>query len=236
MSSETGGFSILGNLSLFAIAGVVIKFWWDVSKEIRRQRVETYERLRKDFDDRKEFFPIFSKLEAHADATLTLAKANTLEERNEAQKAINAADKDLRQIPLPAKMRFAAFIENVALHAKSGTFSYELANYEFGDIARKCWCADSFWEDLNDEGKTQETEPLWAMYKEFVQRTATCNKRLTNNPDDEMKWLNLDNDWLRRLYNWSTTLGSGVYKKIATRNTEAPASSSVSSTSHPGDA
>jgi hypothetical protein len=93
-------------------------------------------------------------------------------------------------------MQFAALIELVALHAKSGTFSYELANYEFGYIARKCWEADPFWGDL-EEGH-RSTDPLWGMYGDFIKRIKVCDDRLRDDRDREIKWIRLDTDWYHR--------------------------------------
>jgi hypothetical protein len=173
--SFLGDVSLVGDASLLAIAGAVFKYWQEVRTENRRQRVEAYERLRKGFDEEKAFFTIFAALESHAIASTADEKA--------------AAASALRKIDYRIRMRFAAFIENVALYAKSGVFSYELANYEFGDYTRKCWVADPFWEELCDAGKKNYQEPLWGMFKEFVGKIKICDDRLKQNPDYEIKRL-----------------------------------------------
>ena len=173
-----GNFTFLGNLSLFAIIATIAKYWWDLRKEQAKRRIEIYEKLRAGFDERQEFSEIFHAIEDHAQA-----KPGT-------QQAKDAADA-LRKLDWWKKMRFASFVENIALYAKSGVFSYELANYEFGDHARKCWYASPFWEDLCDPDKKNYEEPLWAMYKEFIERIKPCNDRLTENPDREIAELRI---------------------------------------------
>jgi hypothetical protein len=172
-----GELSFVGDISLLAIAGGVWTHWWDVQKERRKQRIDAYERLRKGFDEEPEFLEIFEALQAHHDS-------RTDQERT-------AVDEAMKRIDWRKRMRFAAFIENVALHAKSGIFSYELANYEFGYFARECWTTDSFWEALCDLGKKKEQEPLWTMVKEFVARIEPCNERLTADPGREVARLRI---------------------------------------------
>jgi hypothetical protein len=197
--SEPQGFSLVGNFSLLVIAATVFKFLWDANKEQRRQRIDTYEKLRKELDDPDRLFTVVEQLETRA------AAADELEEAKKAgdpvkiaaaQTTLSTADNDLRQIKLYEKMRFASLIEFVALHAKSGTFSYELANYQFGDIARKCWDADAFWEDIED-GKPRREEPLWGMFYEFIRRVNKCDYRLTKNPKRELRRTSLGVDWYR---------------------------------------
>jgi hypothetical protein len=160
------GLSWFGDLSLIAIAGALIKFGWDVSKENRRRGVEAYEKLRRDFDTEPNFEDIFKALDnlAGADGKQIL----------------------IQSIDIKYRLQFAAFTEYVALCAKSHIFSYELANYEFGDYARRCWKSNDFWKDLCDDGKNQNNEPLWGIFKEFVKRIESCNNRLKNNFDVEI--------------------------------------------------
>jgi hypothetical protein len=173
-----GDLSFLGHdASLLAISGAIfatlLKYWWDFRKESARKRMEIYEKLRKGFDEEEDFYPIFDALDARSDASTEQAK--------------QAADAQISAIDSKLRARFAAYIEDVALYAKSNIFSYELANYEFGDYTRMCWEAPSFWEDLVSPQKNQKTEPLWAMYKEFEARINVCNVRLEEKPDDEIR-------------------------------------------------
>jgi hypothetical protein len=173
--------TLVGDISLLTIAGAIlgtiVKYWWDFRKEQARRRIEVFEQLRKGFDERDEFFEIFDALEARVAAKTPSEK--------------ESADEHIRAIDWRKRMRFASFIENIALYAKSGVFSYELANYVFGDYARKCWGAGAFWEDLCDPGKKNGEEPLWTMFKEFVERVTVCDERLTANPTLEMKSLRI---------------------------------------------
>jgi hypothetical protein len=158
------------------ILGFLVKYWWDFRKESARRRMEVYDKLRRDFDDEEEFSEVFSCLDAY-DAAIK-AKDDV---------AAQAADQKIRAIDWQTRQQFAAFLETVGLYAKSGVFSYELANYEFGDFTRKCWAPDSFWEDLVDVGKTKTTEPLWSLFAEFHERLAVCNARLEADPKGELK-------------------------------------------------
>jgi hypothetical protein len=186
-----GNVSLLGNLSFVAIVFGIIKFWLTTSAGSRRQKIATYQKLKKELDDSKELAGVVDKLEAYTTAKSKIKDAKGRQLIGATQKGFDNASDALRKIPLSKKLQFAALIELVALHAKSKTFSYELANYEFGDIARKCWFADAFWEDL-EEDRNRYREPLWSMYKEFIARTQYCNRRLNKNPKQEIKWIRLD--------------------------------------------
>jgi len=147
-------------VAVLGIFGGIIKFAYEVARDNTRRRGEVYDKLREKFDS-DEFEPIYCLLETYA--------YGSDNEQKEAEKAIRALSVDERQ-------RFGAFIEHVALVAKSGVINYALANYEFGYYTRLCWKCPPFWDDLCDENG--QNDPYWAIYREFVDELEPFDRAL----------------------------------------------------------
>jgi hypothetical protein len=156
----------LGSASFVVVVGagasILLKYVLEIQKDNRRRRVEVYYELRKTFDTEKDFLDIQLNLDSDSPKFTPDSKSQ--------------------------RMKFASFMEYVSLCTRSDIFSHELANYEFGYFAMKCWNTDTFWVDLVDDVSARKEDPYSAMFKTFVDQLMELDRLLRA---DKLKQLSM---------------------------------------------
>jgi hypothetical protein len=161
-SVSTGTFQswLASGLTITALIGggfALVRFLIEYRKDAARRRYEIYDKLRERFDS-PEFAKIFDALDRYAGT--------------EGDDKI-VAERALRTIDVTERSRLAAFIEHIALVAKSRILDYNLVQYQFGHYAQLCWESDPSWDALcepSDNGafNYRDNEPFWALFKAFA--------------------------------------------------------------------
>jgi len=152
---ETANFivgSMVGTLATFAV--------FQIGRADRRFTV--YDDLRKSFDEKGSYSPIFHALHLIDD------------EDEEKQKK---GRQYLADVKVEIRHGFLALMERIALVWRSGSVNIRVLNYNFGYYMILAYDTDEMWPDKDDR-----LHPYYASLANFVDKLRDEQKRLTSEP------------------------------------------------------